>query len=295
MRQGGYIRRWSSVGLLALCAAGMTSCSAGGDDASSGDSIPQSSTTASSATNRSDTGDATVDGALVDIGGGRHVFGVCEGKGSPTVVLENGDESEVSQWQLVFPTIAQHTRVCSYDRVGVGSSDPATGCRELPDLRADLEAFLAAEREAGPYVLVGTSGGGFLMAGFAYAHPAQVRGMVFAETPHAIVPAQEPASLLNEIRCDNSTNEEHRDYVKVENDAWSHRHRIGDIPMTVISNDYGNSADGQEQRTNVAGQRGWLVLSPKARQIVVRSGHDVPTNESALVIREILRVLAAAQ
>jgi pimeloyl-ACP methyl ester carboxylesterase len=33
----------------------------------------------------------------------------------------------------------------------------------------------------GPYVLVGTSGGGLVMAGFAYAHPNEVKGMVFVE------------------------------------------------------------------------------------------------------------------
>jgi hypothetical protein len=99
---------------------------------------------------------------------------------------------------------------------------------------------------------------------------------------------------LRELQCDNPANQEHRDYVKVENEAWSHRHRVGDIPMTVISNDYGDLFDGEEQKTNVAGQKGWLVLSPQARQIVVMSGHDVPGNEPDLVNREILRVLDQA-
>jgi hypothetical protein len=45
----------------------------------------------------------------------------------------------------------------------------------------------------------------------------------------------------------------------------------------------------------VVDQRGWLVLSPQARQVVVTSGHDVPDNEPDLVIREILRMLDAAR
>jgi hypothetical protein len=287
IRTGLFARRCSA----ALVALSLVSACAGGS------SSPQigATTGATSTSSSTKTADASSDAVLVDIGQGRHLSAVCAGTGSPTIVLENGDESDVSQWRLEFPTLVQHTRTCSYDRLGVGRSDFASGCRELKDLRGDLEALLAAEHETGPFIVVGTSGGGYLMAGYAYAHPHNVLGMVLVETPHAIIPARESAALLHELRCDNPANQEHRDYVKVENEAWSHRHRVGDFPMTVISNDYGDHGDGEEQQTNVAGQKGWLLLSPQARQIVVTSGHDVPGNEPDLVNREILRVLDLAR
>ena len=146
-----------------------------------------------------------------------------------------------------------------------------------------------------PYVLVGTSGGGFLMTSFAYAHPEDTAGIVLAETPHAIIPSQAPKELLDELDCRSPLNQERRDYVAVERFAWEHRHRIGRIPMTVISNDYGQTYENEEQRTNVKGQQGWLVLSPLAKQVVVTSGHDVPEFESDLTVREILRVLDEAR
>jgi pimeloyl-ACP methyl ester carboxylesterase len=232
---------------------------------------------------------------LVDIGGGRDVFAECDGTGTPTVLLESGDASDSTQWNLVYPSLVKETRTCRYDRLGNGQSDPAAGCRTLADLRGDLEALLRALHEDGPYVLVGTSGGGYLMAGYAYAHPESVTGIVFVETPHAIVRSEAPAELLAELKCTSSQNQERRDYVGVENEAWSHRHRVGDIPMTVISNDYGSSFENEEQRTNVADQRGWFVLSPQAQQVVVSSGHDVPGNEPNVVIGEILRVLEAGR
>jgi pimeloyl-ACP methyl ester carboxylesterase len=232
---------------------------------------------------------------LVDIGGGRHLFVRCSGEGSPTVVLESGDESDQFQWSAVFREIAAETRVCAYDRAGNGSSDDATGCRRTPELLGDLSAMLAAVAAEPPYVLVGTSGGGFLMTSYAYAHPHQTAGIVLAETPHAIIPSQVPKSLLEEIDCRAPTNVEHRDYVAVERYAWTHRHRIGRIPMTVITNDYGDNWQNAEQKTNVKGQQGWLVLSPLAKQVVVTSGHDVPENEPDLTVSEILRVLTAAR
>jgi hypothetical protein len=238
---------------------------------------------------------AAFDG-LVDLGGGHRVHVRCEGTGSPTVIFESGDESKIDQWDLVQPAIAERTTTCAYERFGNGSSDPpAKACRRMADLRADLESLIRVRGLKAPYVLVGTSGGGFLMAGFAYQHAADVRGIVFAETPHAIIPAESPADLLAQLKCDAPGNVEHRDYVSVENEAWSQRHRIGDIPMTIITKDYRGQGSNKEEQTNVAGQKGWLVLSPQARQIIVTSGHDVPENEPQLTSREILRVLDAAK
>ena len=232
---------------------------------------------------------------LVDIGGGRKLFAECTGSGEPTVLLESGDESDHANWRLVVLGLPKQVRTCTYDRFGNGLSDPATGCRHMKELRGDLEALLRALGEDGPYLLVGTSGGGFLMAGFAYAHPDDVLGMVLVETPRALIPEQAPETLLAELKCDSPENQERRDYVDIEHEAWSQRHKIGNIPMTVISNDYGNNYSNEEERTNVAAQKGWLVLSPQARQVLVTSGHNVPENEPDLVQREILRVLKAAR
>jgi alpha/beta hydrolase fold len=231
---------------------------------------------------------------LVDIGGGRKLFAECTGSGEPTVLFESGDESDHTEWRLVVLGLPKQVRTCTYDRFGNGLSDRAAGCRGMKDFRGDVEALLRALGEDGPYVLVGASGGGYLMAGFAYAHPEDVVGMVLLDTARAINPERAPAGLLAELKCDSPENQERRDYVAIEQEAWSQRHKIGNIPMTVISNDYGKNSN-EDERTNVAGQKGWLVLSPRARQVVVTTGHDVSENEPDLVQREILRVLKAAR
>jgi pimeloyl-ACP methyl ester carboxylesterase len=69
--------------------------------------------------------------------------------------------------------------------------------------------------EDGPYVLVGSSGGGFLMVGFAYAHPRDVAGMVLVETPRALIPEQLPAEDLAEVKCESPGNQERRDHLDV--------------------------------------------------------------------------------
>jgi pimeloyl-ACP methyl ester carboxylesterase len=282
-----------AVRLAAAAALALTVSACGGSGSGGGPSA-QSSSARQTQVTASPEESADVP-EQVDIGGGRHLFVHCIGTGSPTIVLESGDESDQFQWSAVYRQLTEETRVCAYDRLGNGSSDPATGCRRTPELLGDLSAMLAAVRAEPPYVLVGTSGGGFLMTSYAYAHPSETAGIVLAETPHAIIPSKVPKSLLADLDCHAPLNQEHRDYVAVEGYAWTHRHQIGRIPMTVISNDYGDNWENAEEKTNVKDQRGWLVLSPLARQVVVTSGHDVPENEPDLTVREILRVLTAAR
>src|SRR5262245_57061791 len=68
-----------------------------------------------------DTG-GTVD-QLVDVGGFR-LFIHCTGKGRPVVVMDAGGNTPSTTWDKVQPDVAQFTRVCSYDRAGLGKSDP---------------------------------------------------------------------------------------------------------------------------------------------------------------------------
>ena len=273
------------VTLLAACAAPSTTAS------------PITSTTSTSTASPS-ASSAPSEGLsdLVDIGGGRSLYLECHGSGSPTVLLEAGDESDIRQWRLVVPVLSAETRVCAYERAGIGRSSDATGCRQMDDLLGDLEALLAAADIGAPYVLVGTSGGGFLMTGYAMRHPDEVAGIVLVETPKALTAELYP-EVLPQIACDAPGNVEHRDYLAVEHEAWDNRHQIGDFPMTVISNEYGDEAEpGTDEDTNVEDQHDWLVLtSAEGNQVVVTSGHNVPEDNPRLVADEILAVVEAGR
>ena len=232
----------------------------------------------------------------VDIGGGRELFLECTGEGSPTVVFESGDTDDGRAWTSVVPGLVRLTRVCTYDRLGTGQSDPATGCRTLEDIRGDFEALLKVGGVEPPYVLVGTSGGGYLVAGYALAHPGDVKGLVLVDTFPAIDLSQHPPELAYEIGCDNPANVEHRDYAAVEHAAWDNRTKVGDIPITVITNDYTGYAENDDERNSIEGQQGWFELNPDgATQVVVKSGHDVPGNEPGVIVDAVKRILEIAR
>ena len=217
------------------------------------------------------------------------------------MLMEGGDEDTSSSYAFAESRIASVTRTCVYDRANLGSSDPADGPRQLSDLVADVEGLLDAARIPGPYVLVGTSGGGYISAGYAVKHRRQVAGLVFVEVPPPF--RHPPAAIVEETRWDSPVNIENRDYLQVEKDAWGARRRIGDIPMTVISNEYSEGeiaaaqfpAEARGMRGNVRAQQGWLVLSPRAEQIIVHTGHAVEEQRPNLVIDAILDTVQAAR
>lgn len=63
------------------------------------------------------------EGVLIDVRHGQKLFKTCNGTGSPTVILDapGGETSDV--WSLIFPAVAKFTKVCMYDRAGLGFSD----------------------------------------------------------------------------------------------------------------------------------------------------------------------------
>jgi pimeloyl-ACP methyl ester carboxylesterase len=245
---------------------------------------------------------------VVEIEGGRGLYVRCTGSGSPTVVMEAGDENDSSLYINVEYAVSARstTRTCVYDRAGLGKSDPAPPPpRQLPDLVGDLEKLLDAAEIPGPYVLVGSSGGGYIITGYAAEHPDRVAGMVLVETPRPY--ANPPQELVEKLEPDNPENIEHRDYLQVEDDAWAARQRIrkrvGNIPVRVISADYPEGWIKQEpypevhpdMRRNVEGQKGWLVLSPQAKQIVVDTTHHVWEERPEVMIEAIVDVLREAR
>ena len=238
---------------------------------------------------------------VVSIEGNRGLYVRCTGSGSPTVILEGGDGDTSDSYAFAEPSIAKVTRTCVYDRANLGQSGPDSGPRGLQELVGDLGRLLDAAQIPGPYVLVGTSGGGYITAGYAFAHPKQVAGMVFVDTGAPF--RNPPREIVEETDPSNPENVERRDYLQVEKDAWAARRRVGDIPVAIVTVKYSDAAVGESpfrseraaMRGNVENQKGWLVLSPRAKQIVVNTGHAVEEDNPGLVIDVILDVVKAAQ
>ena len=103
------------------------------------------------------------------------------GRGGPTVVLEAGLMSSVLSWDRIQPELAKRTRVVSYDRAGMGWSDPGPEPRNAERIASELREMLTLAEIPPPYILVGHSFGGLTMPLFAAKFADEVCGVLLVD------------------------------------------------------------------------------------------------------------------
>jgi pimeloyl-ACP methyl ester carboxylesterase len=125
-------------------------------------------------------------GRMVDVGG-YHLHLYCIGanlNGRPTVILEQSGGGFALNWFLVQPQVANVTRVCAYDRAGLGWSEPGPEPRNGQAIAKDLHTLLHRAGIGGPYVLVGHSYGGLFVRAYAVQYRDEVAGLVLLDAAH---------------------------------------------------------------------------------------------------------------
>ena len=94
---------------------------------------------------------------------GRQMHLLCQGQGSPAVILESGLPGTSLGWASVIKNIASFTRVCAYDRAGYGWSEAGPDPRTISNITKELADLLRTARVDPPYVLAGHSFGGLVV------------------------------------------------------------------------------------------------------------------------------------
>jgi len=121
-------------------------------------------------------------GRLVDVGGHQlHIY--CLGEGLPTVVLEAPATGLSAAWGWVQPDVARTTRVCSYDRAGLGWSESGDRAYQPSAVAGELRALLQRAGEPGPYVVVGHGLGAAFAVLFVAQFGSDVAGLILIDQP----------------------------------------------------------------------------------------------------------------
>jgi len=136
---------------------------------------------------------------LYDIGFGQKMFFNCSGAGKPTVILDAPTGMTSDSWLLGQSELAKLTRVCVYDRAGLGFSDAppklnisdpgegavartlgqeGTAVRMVNDLHRIVTFSYPQER---PLVIVGSELGGLVARMYAHLHPQDVHHLVMID------------------------------------------------------------------------------------------------------------------
>lgn len=136
-------------------------------------------------------------GDLVELNG-RSWHLLSMGEGSPAVVFESGLMSTVLSWGDIQTEIAKEARAVSYDRAGLGWSDPGPAPRDAGQIVNELHQLLEQAHVCPPFILVGHSFGGLTTRLFAARYPEEVAGLVLIDP---VVPVEwNPASEHNQKR-----------------------------------------------------------------------------------------------
>jgi pimeloyl-ACP methyl ester carboxylesterase len=133
-------------------------------------------------------------GRLIDIGG-RRLHANVTGHGETVVVLESGIAASSLSWALVAPKVAEFATVVTYDRAGLGWSDPATHRCTARDSANDLSHLLRTIGISGPLTIVGHSFGGLIARIFQQQHSDRVAAMVLVD-PVVRAEWREPTPML---------------------------------------------------------------------------------------------------
>lgn len=248
----------------------------------------------------------------VDVGGGRRLHINCSGlnfEGNPAVVLESGAGNASSIWNRVLPEVAKFTRVCTYDRAGLGSSDPVPAPRTIVAVAEDLHTLLVNAKVTGPYILVGHSLGGILIRLYASDYPAEVVGMVLVDSAHedepdrglALIPHETLLGMLKQAQPDDLVPQsaERIDSCSIRA-LMNALNWHSDIPLIVLTQGrpYGPnmvavpSIAPQAYQLHLALQRDLVRRSSRSRQVIAKkSGHDIHQDQPELVIAAIGQVV----
>ncbi|MEA3012867.1 MAG: hypothetical protein QOD42_1412 [Sphingomonadales bacterium] len=271
-------------------------------------------------------------GRLVDVGGGRRLHILCKGDArGPTVIFEAGLSQFTANttYGVAQDAIASFARVCTYDRAGLGWSDPAPEGWTQDLMVRDLHRLLGAAGVEGRYVLVGHSLGGLLARSYARAYPDEVAGLVLVdatsdrdfpelEAASAVVVPQivsalagsrpgvpvvgMPAGTAAEVVM--AFTPEILRGVKAEFEALGRLPaqmtrpggfgRLGALPLIVIRRGKTAQPPSPADISHREGQEALATLSSNSALIVAaNSGHTIPLDEPQVVADAVRRMLDA--
>lgn len=242
----------------------------------------------------------------------------CYGKGSPTIILENGYGVTSSTWYIIIPQLAAETQVCAYDRINTGNSTFLFDqTRTMAQANDELRALLQAVDIEGPYVLAGHSLGGFFVLTYASHYPQEVAGAVLVDSAYLdfcpeilkAMPAPSPdeSRALSDLRDGCKDDSWVLEEINMEPEVRAVK-SLDSIPLVVLSS-------GPESKNTLAmwaglpsdlvakiaqawqdGHKEYTRLSTNSTHIVAeKSGHFIQNDEPQLVIDAILDTVKAVR
>ncbi|MCC6178453.1 MAG: alpha/beta hydrolase [Chloroflexi bacterium] len=247
---------------------------------------------------------------LVDLGGFQLAI-EGGGHGFPSIVLEAGGACTSTAWDPVWPAIQRISRVCRYDRAGLGNSDSSPHPRTVRQMVVELRDMLVRADVQPPYVLVGHSFGVQIIRVFAGTYPSDVAGLVFVDAAQEDLERRMTPYLseegLRKLRAqwdailDNPENVSYARLPEIQDGVRTIGRQLPDVPLIVLVSQ--NAAAWQANnvpwwpvgdflRVSLELAQDLAGLSSRGKLVVAeRSGHWIQNDEPHLVIDSVQQIV----
>jgi len=226
----------------------------------------------------------------------------CAGEGVPVVLFDSGAGDSSDTWDWVVPEVRRFTKVCTYDRAGLGKSDVGPFPRTSDRIVDELDRLVKRAGVLGPYVLAGHSFGGLNMRLFASLHPESVAGLVLVDATPEDFPATD-ASLRTrdeneKLRTDRAlgtpTFRSELDSM-IASAASVRAARPTEAPVVVLTAAHADASVTFRETWTVL-QKRMVGAFPHARQVLAdHSGHYIQYDQPELIVAAIRELIDGAR
>ncbi len=125
--------------------------------------------------------------------------------GQPVVVFESGMGTPMGNWDRVLKGVSELAPLVSYDRPGIGESEPDNEKPTIKNVADKLIKVLNCLNLEPPYVLVGHSLGGAYVRGFAAYYPEMLAGLIIIDPADFTETHENKRQYFRDIGIGNAT------------------------------------------------------------------------------------------
>ena len=246
---------------------------------------------------RDDSSESVLKLQKVDVGGHSLQF-LVGGQGSPAVIFEGGFGTGIASWSRVQKDVAAFAQTVSYDRAGLGQSDPGPKPRSAKQIATELHVALQKSGIKPPYVMVGHSFGGIYVRVFADMYPTEVVGMVLIDPSQESFNDWLTKTQPDRLKAAEANIAKAGEGVQAEFalvDTSYSQARVAKvpkgIPVTLLTATEDDSITAEARKLWIEKHKEWLATVPGGKHIVVeKASHFIQAQQPALVIEAIKQV-----
>ncbi|HEX5603949.1 MAG TPA: alpha/beta hydrolase [Pyrinomonadaceae bacterium] len=238
----------------------------------------------------------------VDVGG-HSLQLLMGGQGSPAVIFEGGFGVGIASWSTVQKDVAAFAKTVSYDRAGLGQSDPGPKPRTAKQIATELHEALVKSGVKPPYVMVGHSFGGVYVRVFADMYPKEVVGMVLIDPSQESFNDWMKKNQADRLKAAQSEIAKAKEGVQAEFasvDVSYDQARSAKvperIPVLLLTATEDQSVSAEERKLWIEKHKEWVAKVPGGKHIIVEGApHFIQGQKPALVIDTIKQAVTHAR